>query len=97
MDAAVERMETQLRLWSSKIDHLAAKTQVAGVQTRFEALVRIDELKALHAIAQSKLIEFKAAILAAAAGDTKRARLRAEMKKAWNELDDAFNGPKSSP
>ena len=93
MEAAAERMEAQLKLWSLKIDHLAAKTQMAGVQARFDALMYVDELKALHAIAQAKLIEFKAAVLAAAAGDTKRTRLRAEMKRAWNELDAAFNSP----
>jgi hypothetical protein len=97
MEAAAERMEAQLKLWSAKIDHLAAKTQAAGVQARFDALMYVDELKALHAIAQAKLIEFKAAILAATAGDTKRTRLQAEMKKAWSELDAAFNNPRPSP
>ena len=91
MEAAVEKMEAQLKLWSLKIDDLAAKTQRAGVQAGFDALMYIDELKALHAIAQSKFDEFRAA------GDAERARLKAEMKSAWNELDAAFKNPKPSP
>jgi len=91
MDAAVEKIEAQLKLWSLKIDYLATKTQMAGVQAGFDALMYVDELKALHAIAQSKFDEFRAA------GDTERARLKAEMKSAWNELDAAFKVPKPSP
>jgi hypothetical protein len=96
MDADVKRMEAQLRLWASKIAHLAAKIQVAGVRTRFETLVHIDELKALHAIAESKLIAFKAAAPAATARDSQRTRLRTEMERAWNELDAAINNPRPS-
>ena len=51
--------------------------------------MHIDELKALHAIAQAKLDEFKAG-----GDDRKRARLEAEMKSAWNELEAAFKKPK---
>jgi len=91
MEAAVEKMEAQLKRWSLKIDHLEAKTQMAGVQASFDALMYIDELKALHAIAQSRLDEFRTA------GDPERARLRAEMKSAWNELDTAFKNPKPCP
>lgn len=91
MEPAVEKMEAQLKLWSLKIDHLATETQVAGVQARFDALMYVDELKALHAIAQSKLIELKAV------GDTRRARLKAEMKCAWNDLDAAFKDLRNRP
>jgi hypothetical protein len=93
MDAAVEKMEAQLKLWNLKIDHLAAKTQMVGVQARFDALMYVDELKALHAIAQSKLIEFKTT----AVGDTRRARVKAEMTSAWNELESVFKTSKPSP
>jgi hypothetical protein len=96
MDADVERMDAQLRLWASRIDHLATRMQLAGVRTRFETLVHIDELKALHAIAESKLIAFKAAALAVAARDTQRTHLRTEMERAWNELDAALNNPRPS-
>jgi len=84
MELAVEKMEAQLKRWSLKIEKLAAKTQRAGVRARFDALMCIDELKAAHAVAQSKLIEFKAV------EETSRARLGAELKSAWNDLDAAF-------
>ena len=90
MEAAVEKMEAQLKRWRVKIDNLAAKTQTAGVQAGFDALMYVDELKALHAIAQSKFDKFRKA------GDTERGRLKTEMKSAWNELDAAFKKPKPS-
>jgi hypothetical protein len=86
--AAVGKMETQLKLWGTRIDKFAARTQKAGSLARFEDLLYIDELKALLAIAQSKLDEFRAG------GDAERARLEAEVKSACNELDAAFNNPK---
>jgi hypothetical protein len=91
MDEAVEKMEAQLKLWRLKIDDLAAKTEMAGSQARFDALIYVDELKALHAIAQLKLDEFRAA------GDTERKRLKAGMKKAWRELEAAFKNSNPSP
>jgi hypothetical protein len=91
VETAVEKMEAQLSLWNSRIDNLADKTLKAGVQARFDALVYIDELKALHAIARAKLDEFKAGSAA------ERVRLKAGMKRAWNELDAAFKNPNSSP
>ena len=87
MEPSMEEMEVQLNVWSLKIDKLVAKTQRAGVQARFEVLMYIDELKALHAIAQSKLSECKVV------EDTRRARLEAEMQSAWGDLDAAFKNP----
>jgi hypothetical protein len=94
MDAAVETMEAQLELWSSKIDQLAAKTESAGVRAGFDVVTYIDELKALRAIAHSKLVEFKAAV---AVEDARRTRLKAAMKGTWNELDAAFKKPQPLP
>jgi hypothetical protein len=90
MKAAVETMEAQLKLWGLKIDDLATATMEAGVRARFEDLMHIDELKALYAIAQMKFEEFKAA------GNGERRRRKAEMRRAWNELDAAFKNPKPS-
>jgi uncharacterized protein (UPF0335 family) len=53
--------------------------------------MHIDELKALHAIAQSKLEEFRTAQA------TERARLEAEIKTALEDLKAAFKNPKPSP
>ncbi|MFH1219695.1 MAG: hypothetical protein V1694_04505 [Candidatus Eisenbacteria bacterium] len=87
MAAAVEKMDAQLKLWSLQIDKLASKIQMPGVQAGFDALMYIDELKGLHAIARSKFDEFREF---RAAGDAVRARLKAEMEGACNELDAAF-------
>jgi len=84
VEAAVKKMEAQLKLWTLNIDHLSAEAQVAGVQARFDTLMRIDELKALHAIAQSKIEKFKAADV------PERTTVQAEMKAAWKELEAAF-------
>lgn len=89
MEAAVEKMEAQLEHWSREIEKLAAKTQKAGVRAKFDALMYIDELKAAHAVAQSKLSEFRAV------EETSRARLEAELKSAWNDLDAAFKNLRS--
>jgi len=88
MEAAVEKMAAQLKRWSLKIESLAAHTQEADARARFEDLIYIDELKVLHAIAQSKLDEFTAA------GAPERERLKADMKDAWNELGAALKRPK---
>lgn len=87
MDTDVEKLETQLELWRLQIDGQVARTQVPGVQAGFDALMRIDELKALHAIARSKLDAFKAG------EESRRARLIEEMRHAWSELDAAFRNP----
>jgi hypothetical protein len=87
----METMEAQLKLWGLKIDRLAAKTQAIGVQARFESLMYVDELKALRAIAQSKLDESRAA------GGAEQARLKVELKSAWDELSAAFQNPKPPP
>ena len=91
METATAKMEAQLKLWGLKIDALAAKTQKAGVRVGFDALIYVDELKALRAIAQARFDEFRAA------GDAERERLEAEMRSAWSELDAAFKNPKPPP
>jgi hypothetical protein len=91
MKPVVEKMEAQLKSWSSKIDHLTAKAQVSGVQAGFDTLMYIDELKALHAIAQSDFDELRAAT------NKTEPRLEARMKIAWNDLATALgNNPKPS-
>ena len=84
MGAAVDKMEARLKLRSLQIDELVAKTQMPGVRAGFDTLMYIDELKALHAIAQSKFDEFRAA------EDAGKTRLKPGMEGAWNELDAAF-------
>jgi hypothetical protein len=88
MRTVEQRMEAQLRVCGLKIDAIAAKTLTPGVPTGFETLMRVDELKALYAIAISRFAAFRAA------GDGTRERLEAEAMTAWNELDTALKGAK---
>jgi hypothetical protein len=83
----VEEMEAQLERWRSQIDRLAAKAQGAGGESGFDALMYVDELKALHVVATFKLVELKEA------EEATRKRLQAEMKRAWAELEAAFKSP----
>jgi hypothetical protein len=87
MEQVAKTMEAQLKRWGLKIDRLAAKTEIVGVKTGFDTLMHIDELKALHAIAEAKLLEFKLA------GDASRARLETEMTNAGEDLEAAINRP----
>jgi len=87
MEQVAETMEARLKRWGLKIDRLAAKTERVGVKTGFDTLMHIDELKALYAIAEAKLLEFKVA------GDPDRARLETEMTNAGNDLEAAINRP----
>lgn len=87
MGAAVEVMEARLKVWGLEIDKLAARTQAAGARARFEDIMHVDELKALHAIACSKLDELRGA------RGSKQARLKAEMEGVWSDLAAAFAGP----
>jgi hypothetical protein len=80
-------MEAQLKAWGLKINQLVAQTHASGVKAGLDSLMHVDELKALHAIAQAKLNEFTAQEIA------DRDRLRSELEKAWEELDAAFKKP----
>jgi hypothetical protein len=85
MEAALGKMKSQLKLWSLEIDKLAAATQTPGVRTGFDDLMYVDELKALHVLAQTRFDQYRAA------GDAERESLAIEMESAWNELVAAFN------
>ena len=88
METTLEKREAQLKLWESQIHHLAIKTQVAGVEPGFDAVMFVDELKALQAIARSNFAEFRVA------RDADRKRLKAEMKKSWKDLEVALQSPR---
>ena len=75
----------QLAIWGRKISELSGKTQRAGARARFEDLLFIDELKAMHAIAQTKFDD-----LGAATGP-QRAGLEVEVQRAWADLAAAFD------
>jgi hypothetical protein len=83
--ASIQDRIAQLAIWGQKINELSEQAQRAGARTRFEDLLFIDELKALHAIAQTKFDEFGAAT------DPQRAGLEIEVQSAWVDLAAAFD------
>lgn len=87
MQAAETKIAAQLEFWNLRIDHLAARTQMSCGEPSFDALVHIDELKALHAIARSKLDELKAS------GVLERPRLEVGLLGAVNDLAVAIKDP----
>ena len=87
MGLDANRLERQLASWSARIDDLAARALKAEVWARFDAVIRIDELKALLAIAQSAFVAF------GKAGPTEQGHLQAELEIARSELEAAIGRP----
>jgi hypothetical protein len=80
-------LERQLASWSSWIDDLAAKTLKADARTKFDAVIHVDELKALLAIAQTAFVAH------GSAGLTEQAHLQTELEDACRELEAAIRTP----
>jgi 5-enolpyruvylshikimate-3-phosphate synthase len=84
MNPVLENMEAKLKLWRQKIDHLEAKSLKP---VSFDAVMYIDELRVLLAVAQLSFDQSRAN------GNAKRTDLEAEMTDAWSDLEDAFKKP----
>ena len=84
---ATAKIQVQLEFWSLRIDHLAARTQMSRGEPSFDALVHIDELKALLALARAKI-----EALVAGAG-REQPGLEGELKCAMNDLAIAIKDP----
>lgn len=84
MDHALQSMNAQLDVWAMKIEALTARYQEAGVMRRFDTVLYLDELRALHAVARCNLDAFRTA------GGQERTDLEPGMKAAWDELAAAI-------
>ena len=89
MEAAVDRMEAQLGRWQEYIERRAAGLAATGRVPGFESLMRLDVLKALHAIAMAKCLEFRRAAA------PERPRLRQELQEVWDELAETIRTTRS--
>jgi ElaB/YqjD/DUF883 family membrane-anchored ribosome-binding protein len=58
--AHVEKIEAELKQWAVKLDELMAKAGQATAETKAEYRLQLQDLKAKHRIAQTKLGELKA-------------------------------------
>lgn len=83
-------MRAQLVRWREKIDLLAEKSHAAGRLVSFDTLLYIDELKALHALAQLRLDELTVA------DGVGRAELEIETATAFSQLASALNQRRSA-
>jgi multidrug resistance efflux pump len=91
VEANAGTMEAQLRNWGVKIDKIVAKVTAAGAEARTEYRKRVDDLRAKHAVAQSKFDECKTA------GSAKWGLFKTGLEAAWNDLEAAFRKLGRSP
>jgi hypothetical protein len=80
----VGKMETQLKVWSVKLDELVAKAEEVGTEAKIDYCKRIDDLKAKHLAAQEKLVELRAA------GIEEWESLKTGVEGTWKDVESAF-------
>jgi hypothetical protein len=84
MAESIEDRIAQLERWSLRISELSDRMPHARAVVRFDDVLHLDELKVLHAIAQTKFDAFQAA------AGPERAALEVEVQDVWAELAAAF-------
>ena len=84
MEAYAGKMETRLKRWGARLDQLVAKAEEAGAEAKTDTRKHIEDLKANCQIAQSKLVELKAA------GSENREIVKVGVERAWKEIEIAF-------
>ncbi|MFH2005015.1 MAG: coiled coil domain-containing protein [bacterium] len=84
MEEYVGKMETRLKKWGARLDDLVLKADQSGEKATTEYHKRIDELKAKHRAARTKVDEMKAA------NSEQWKTFKAGIDGAWNELGSAY-------
>lgn len=79
--------ERRLASWSFRIDDLAARSLKADIRCRFDAVLHVDELKALLAIAESAFVAL------GRAGRAEKEHLQEEMESACREIEAVIGQP----
>lgn len=82
MDAYVEKMEAQLKVWRAKLDEMLGKAQKAGAQGKIEGQKHYENLR-------EKLDELKAS------GSAKWEVLKDGIEKAKDDLVASFHEAKN--
>lgn len=90
MNAAMDRMEAQLRLWLVKVDRQVDRSLAPGHRAGFDELMQVDVLKALYVIAQAKCAECRAA------GAADQPRIMDELTSIASELEVALKTSRAS-
>lgn len=84
MSTTAKRLDTQLKTWRDRIEHLAAQGPQAGAPAGAGSPQRIAELRALHSAALAEFTGFRKADAA------QRVILKPQTLVAWNALAAAI-------
>jgi hypothetical protein len=80
----VEKIETRLRQFGTKLDRLAAQAAAGGADAQLEYRKQIDHIRDKHTVVRDKLRAFRAA------NGQKWDSFRVGVERAWQELERAF-------
>lgn len=83
-EASVEKMETELKHWGTKLDKLVAKVEVAGTEVKSDYRKGVEDLKSKYRLTQSRFDEFKVA------GVEKWGTFKTSVETAWSDLEASF-------
>jgi chromosome segregation ATPase len=80
------RLETQLREWSTRIDHLEAEAErdTADAELREEIYEKVQSLRDKHAAAMSKLDDLKHS------GEKAWRSVKKDIDRLWSDIQHAF-------
>lgn len=85
MTESMQDRIAQLERWGLRIRELSDQVLGTGALARFDDLLHVDELKVLHAIAQTRFDAFRVAT------GPERTVLEIKMQDAWIDLAAAFD------
>jgi uncharacterized coiled-coil DUF342 family protein len=85
-EAYQDKMEAQLKEWSTKIDQLKAKADQAEAGAKIEYYKQIDGMRAKAEAARAKLNELKAS------GEGAWESLKGGVEGAWTDLKSSVEG-----
>jgi hypothetical protein len=82
------RLETQLKEWSTRIDHLKAEAErdIADAELREQIYERLQRLRDLDTAARAKLEELKRA------GKSAWESVKKDIDRLWSDMQDGFRG-----
>jgi len=80
------RLETQLKEWSTRIDHLKAEAErdIADAELREQLYERLQRLRDLDAAARGKLEELKRS------GKSAWKSVKKDIDRLWSDMQDGF-------
>jgi chromosome segregation ATPase len=85
------RLETQLKEWSTRIDHLKAEAErdMADAELREELYARLQKLRDMHGAAVRKLEELERA------GAKAWKSVKKDIDRLWSDFQDGLDGGRS--